>query len=156
MTYWLMKSEPEELSIDDLAKSPKKKFRWDGVRNFQARNMLRDQMTVGDLFFFAHSSCKVPGIAGVGEIVSDAYVDPTQFDSESHYFDPDAKTDNPRWTSRDVRFVERFNTVLDLPSLRKHTDELTEFRMLWRGNRLSVMSVNDEYWPLILGLADRA
>jgi predicted RNA-binding protein with PUA-like domain len=155
MNYWLMKSEPDELSIDHLAKSPKKKFRWDGVRNFQARNMLRDHMAVGDLFFFAHSSCKVPGIAGVAEIVSEAYTDPTQFDAESHYFDPDAKEEKPRWTSRDVRFVEKFTTILDLPTLRKHTDELPEFRMLWRGNRLSVMPVNNDYWPIILNLADR-
>jgi predicted RNA-binding protein with PUA-like domain len=156
MNYWLMKSEPDELSIDHLAKSPKKKFRWDGVRNYQARNMMRNQMAVGDLFFFAHSSCKVPGIAGIAEIVSEAYVDPTQFDSESHYFDPDAKLEKPRWTSRDVRYVERFTEMLTLPALRMHTDELADFRLLWRGNRLSVMPVSAATWNYVLPLAARA
>ncbi len=156
MNYWLMKSEPDELSIDHLAKSPRKKFRWDGVRNYQARNMLRDQMAVGDLFFFAHSSCKVPGIAGIAEIVSEAYVDPTQFDPDSHYFDPDAKVEKPRWTSRDVRHVERFTEVLTLPALRMHTDKLADFRLLWRGNRLSVMPVAAPTWQFVLSLASRS
>jgi predicted RNA-binding protein with PUA-like domain len=153
--YWLMKSEPDELSIDHLARAPKKKFRWDGVRNYQARNMMRDQMETGDKFFFAHSSCKVPGIAGIAEIVSDAYTDPTQFDAESHYFDADAKVEKPRWTSRDVRFVERFAEMLTLPTLRMHTDEMPEFRLLWRGNRLSVMPVAETDWNLVLSLAAR-
>jgi predicted RNA-binding protein with PUA-like domain len=155
VAYWLMKSEPDELSIDHLAAAPKQKFRWDGVRNYQARNMMRDQMGVGDLFFFAHSSCKVPGIAGVAEIVSEPYDDPTQFDPASHYFDPGAKADKPRWTSRDVRFVERFATMLTLPELREHAEDYPNFRLLWRGNRLSVMPVEDAYWPIVLGLAER-
>src|ERR1700712_596020 len=103
MAHWLMKSEPEELSIDDLARSPRKKFRWDGVRNFRARNWMR-AMASGEQFFFAHSSCKVPGIGGIAEIVGDAYEDPTQFDPDSHYFDPKSDPAKQRWTSRDVRF----------------------------------------------------
>jgi predicted RNA-binding protein with PUA-like domain len=149
-----MKSEPEELSIDHLAAAPSKAFRWDGVRNFRARNWMRE-MAVGDQFFFAHSSCKVPGIAGVAEIVSEEYVDPTQFDPASHYFDPDAREDKPRWVSRDVRFVERFTEVLSLRELREHTEAFGHFHLLQRANRLSVMPVNDEQWALALSLAKR-
>lgn len=151
MAYWLMKSEPDELSIDHLARAPKKKFRWDGVRNYRARNWMRE-MSVGDQFFFAHSSCKVPGIAGIAEIVSDEYVDPTQFDPESHYFDPDAKKDKPRWVSRDVRFVERFEPVLSLAELRPHTEALGHFHLLQKANRLSVMPVSAEQWTYITAL----
>jgi predicted RNA-binding protein with PUA-like domain len=147
--YWLMKSEPEELSIADLARSPKKKFRWDGVRNYQARNMMRDQMAKGDLFFFAHSSCAVPGIAGIAEIVTDPYVDPTQFDPDSHYYDASSPADKPRWVSRDVRFVEQFPEVLALQMLRVHMDALGDFALLRRANRLSVMPVTEHQWTLI-------
>ena len=151
MAYWLMKSEPEELSIDDLKRSPKKKFRWDGVRNYRARNWMND-MAPGELFFFAHSSCKVPGVAGIAEIIGDPYVDPTQFDKASHYFDPDAKTEKPRWVSRDVRFVERFSEVLALGAIREHTETLGHFHLLQKANRLSVMPVNEFQWTFITEL----
>lgn len=148
---WLMKSEPEELSIDDLATAPRRTFRWDGVHNFRARNWMR-AMEPGDRFFFAHSSCKVPGIAGVAEIVGAAYTDPTQFDPSSHYFDADAKPEKPRWLSRDVRFVERFPMILSLQELRPHTETLGHFHLLQRANRLSVMPVSVEQWEFIVAL----
>ena len=151
MAYWLMKSEPEELSISDLEKSPRKKFRWDGVRNFRARNWMR-AMTDGDQFFFAHSSCAVPGIGGIAEIVGAAYEDPTQFDSESHYFDPKSDPAKQRWTSRDVRFIERFPSVLPLQELRVHTETLGPFHLLQRANRLSVMPVTDFQWDFIVDI----
>ena len=151
MAYWLMKSEPEELSIDDLKRSPTKKFRWDGVRNYRARNWM-NAMAAGDVFFFAHSSCKVPGVAGIAEIIGDPYVDPTQFDSGSHYFDPDAKTEKPRWVSRDVRFVERFPEVLALSALREHTETLGHFHLLQKANRLSVMPVSEFQWTFVTQL----
>ena len=151
MAHWLMKSEPEELSIDDLAASPQKAFRWDGVRNFRARNWMR-AMEPGEHFFFAHSSCAVPGIGGVAEIVGDAYEDPTQFDPDSPYFDPKSDPAKQRWTSRDVRFVERFESVLPLQELRAHTEMLGHFHLLQRANRLSVMPVNDFQWGFIVDL----
>lgn len=152
MAYWLMKSEPEELSIDHLAAKPRKTFRWDGVRNYRARNWMAE-MRAGEQFFFAHSSCKVPGIAGVAEIVGDAYTDPTQFDSSSHYFDPDSPSAKPRWVSRDVRFVVRFDGVLSLQELRPHAEALGPFHLLQRANRLSVMPVSEAQWTYINRLA---
>jgi predicted RNA-binding protein with PUA-like domain len=137
MAYWLMKSEPDELSIDDLAGAPDQLFCWDGVRNYRARNWLA-AMNDGDRFFFAHSSCKVPGIAGVAEIVGDA------------------KPDADRWISRDVRFVERFTEILSLRELREHTEAFGHFHLLQRANRLSVMPVSEQQWKLVLDLsADR-
>jgi predicted RNA-binding protein with PUA-like domain len=152
MAHWLMKSEPEELSIDDLFRAKRKRFRWDGVRNYRARNWML-QMQQGEQFFFAHSSCKVPGIAGIAEIVGDSYVDPTQFDPESHYFDPASPVAKPRWVSRDVRFVQRFPTALALADLRQHASELGHFHLLQRANRLSVMPVSDPQWTFIVQLA---
>ena len=151
IAYWLMKSEPEELSIDHLAKAPKKKFRWDGVHNYRARNWMK-AMIPGDQFFFAHSSCKVPGIAGVAEIVGDEYTDPTQFDATSHYYDADSKPKKPRWISRDVRFVERFPAILSLQELRAHTETLGHFHLLQKANRLSVMPVSADQWTYIVAL----
>jgi predicted RNA-binding protein with PUA-like domain len=149
--FWLMKSEPDELSIDHLAAKPTKLFRWDGVHNFRARNWMRD-MEPGDQFFFAHSSCKVPGIAGIAEIVGPAYTDPTQFDASSHYFDAASKPEKPRWLSRDVRFVRRFADVLSLQELRAHTEELGHFHLLQKANRLSVMPVSEQQWAYICAL----
>jgi predicted RNA-binding protein with PUA-like domain len=149
-----MKSEPDELSIDDLAKARRKKFMWDGVRNYRARNWLL-QMQAGEQFFFAHSAVKVPGIAGVAEIVGDAYPDPTQFDPQSHYYDAGSPPAKPRWISRDVRFVERFRELLPLSTLREHTEQLGPFHLLQRANRLSVMPVSDMQWEYILRLAAR-
>jgi predicted RNA-binding protein with PUA-like domain len=147
-----MKSEPEELSIDDLARAKRKRFAWDGVRNYRARNWML-QMQPGEQFFFSHSSCKVPGIAGIAEIVGEAYPDPTQFDADSHYFDPESPRAKPRWVCRDVRFVERFPTVLPLVTLRQHADRLGPFHLLQKANRLSVMPVSDAQWEYIVDLA---
>lgn len=155
MAHWLMKSEPEELSIDDLAKAKRKKFMWDGVRNYRARNWMA-QMQPGDQFFFAHSGCKVPGIAGIAEIVGGAYPDPTQFDPDSHYYDPASPAAKPRWVSRDVRFVERFPELLPLATLRQHADRLGPFHLLQRANRLSVMPVSDAQWEYIVNVARQA
>ncbi|MEA3184753.1 MAG: hypothetical protein QOJ74_1230 [Ilumatobacteraceae bacterium] len=153
VAHWLMKSEPEELSIDDLARAKRKRFAWDGVRNYRARNWML-QMQPGEQFFFAHSSCKVPGIAGIAEIVGEAYPDPTQFDPESHYYDEASPAAKPRWVCRDVRFVERFRSVLALTTLREHTQQLGAFHLLQRANRLSVMPVSDAQWEYIVELAN--
>ncbi len=152
VAHWLMKSEPEELSIDDLARSKRKRFAWDGVRNYRARNWML-QMEPGEQFFFAHSSTKVPGIAGIAEIVGPSYPDPTQFDPESHYYDAASPKAKPRWVCRDVRFVERFPRVLALTKLREHADELGPFHLLQKANRLSVMPVSDSQWDIIVELA---
>jgi predicted RNA-binding protein with PUA-like domain len=149
-----MKSEPSELSIDDLARATRKRFMWDGVRNYRARNWMA-QMQPGEQFFFAHSAVKVPGIAGVAEIVGEAYPDPTQFDPDSHYFDAASPRGKPRWVARDVRFVERFRELLPLAVLRQHAAELGPFHLLQRANRLSVMPVSDHQWDVILRLAAR-
>ncbi len=154
VSHWLMKSEPEELSIDDLARAKRKRFRWDGVRNYRARNWMA-QMQPGEQFFFAHSSCKVPGIAGIAEIVGDAYPDPTQFDVDSHYHDADSPPAKPRWVARDVRFVERFPAVLPLVALRQHAERLGPFHLLQKANRLSVMPVSDVQWDYIVDLGRR-
>ena len=146
-----MKSEPEELSIDDLARAKRKRFQWDGVRNYRARNWML-QMQPGEQFFFAHSSCKVPGIAGIAEIVGDSYPDPTQFDPESHYYDAASPAGKPRWVCRDVRFVQRFPVVLPLVTLREHAARLGQFHLLQRANRLSVMPVSDAQWEYIVNL----
>ncbi len=151
MAHWLMKSEPEELSIDDLARTKRKKFAWDGVRNYRARNWML-QMQPGEQFFFAHSSTKIPGIAGIAEIVGESYPDPTQFDPESHYFDAGSPHTMPRWVCRDVRFVERF-PLIPLTELRQHADRLGPFHLLQKANRLSVMPVSDAQWQYIVDLA---
>lgn len=145
MQYWLMKSEPEEVSIDDLARLGQ--VPWFGVRNYQARNFLRDAMNVGDLAFFYHSGCEVPGIAGICEISSGVYPDATQFDVNSPYFDPKSTQDQPRWLLRDVCFVRK-TPFLSLTRLRQQP-ELAGMRFLARGNRLSITSVSPEEWRFI-------
>lgn len=153
--FWLMKSEPDELSIDDLAAAPARVFHWDGVRNFRARNWLSD-MDDGDLFFFAHSSCKVPGIAGIGRIVGSEHPDRSQFDVGSDFFDAKATVDRPRWVCRDVVFVERFADILPLAELRSHATEFGHFHLLQKANRLSVMPVSAAQWKLALSFATRS
>ena len=147
MQFWLMKSEPEEVSIDDLAAAPDQPFPWFGVRNYQARNFMRDAMQVGDLAFFYHSGCAQPGIAGICRIDSEPYPDATQFDPASPYFDPKSMSDAPRWLLRDVRFVAR-TRYLDLTELRA-CSELANMRLLARGNRLSIMPVSVAEWEFI-------
>jgi len=148
MAYWLMKSEPEEVSIDDLQQ--RGSVPWFGVRNYQARNFMRDVMRIGDLAFFYHSSCAEPGIAGVCEVCAPAHPDETQFDPESRYFDPKASPDSPRWLCVDVKFVRK-TRLLALAEMR-HMPELAGMQLLQRGSRLSITPVTDEEWRHISGL----
>lgn len=150
MHYWLMKSEPDEVSIDDLAAAPGQTVPWFGVRNYQARNFMRDSMRIGDRALFYHSGCAEPGIAGICEICSEPYPDDTQFDPASPYFDPKAKREEPRWLLRDVRFIEK-TRYLPLSELRQ-TPELATMRLLARGNRLSITPVTTEEWACITRL----
>ena len=147
MRYWLMKSEPAEFSIDDLARAPRRASAWFGVRNYQARNFMRDQMQMGDQVLFYHSSCPEPGIAGLAEICANAYPDETQFDRNSKYYDAKATRDHPRWVSVDVKFVRK-TKLLGLAELREHR-QLAGMRLLARGNRLSITPVDPDEWKLI-------
>ncbi len=147
MSYWLMKSEPAEFSIDDLARAPRQTTAWFGVRNYQARNFMRDDMQLGDPVLFYHSSCEIPGIAGIAEVVKRAYPDATQFDRRSKYFDPQAKLDQPRWLNVDVKLVKK-TRLLSLPELRSHS-ALANMRLLARGNRLSITPVTAAEWRYI-------
>ena len=153
MNYWLFKSEPDEYSIDDLAAESSGVGRWDGIRNYQARNLLRDDVAKGDLVFFYHSSCKTTGIAGIARVVSDPYPDPAQFEQNNPYFDAKASPSIPRWYCVDVEYVEKFNRVLTLQSL-KQIRALSTMVLLKQG-RLSVQPVSEAEWNLILGVADR-
>lgn len=149
MAYWLMKSEPDELSIEALARLGQ--TRWDGVRNYQARNFLRT-MSLGDEFFFYHSSCPQPGIAGIARITAAAYPDPTALDPESHYFDAKATADKNPWSAVDVEHVSTFARVLELGYLKQQA-VLAELPLVQKGSRLSVMPVTREQWEAIKGLA---
>ncbi|AXQ28818.1 EVE domain-containing protein [Solimonas sp. K1W22B-7] len=151
MAYWLMKSEPDCFSIDDLAKKPKKTAPWDGVRNYQVRNMFRDDMKPGDKAFFYHSSCEVPGIYGVMKIASVAYPDPTQFDPKADHYDAKSKKEEPRWLLVDVTFERKLKTPVTLAQMRDD-GKLASFRLLAPGNRLSVIPVGKEHWDYILSL----
>ncbi len=152
MRYWLMKSEPGECSVDDVAKAPKKTVAWVGVRNFQARNFMRNDMAVGDGVLFYHSSCPEPGIAGLAEVASKAYVDATQFDPKSHYVDAKSRPEAPRWWHVDVR-LSRKTKLLSLAELRT-LPELASMRVLQRGNRLSITPVSDDEWHAVCRLLD--
>lgn len=151
MNYWLMKSEPGEFSIDDLKQRPKKTEPWDGVRNYQARNMMRDEMRKGDQAFFYHSNCDEPGIVGIMQIIREGYPDPTAFDPDDKHFDPKSDPDNPRWYLVDVKYKRKFKRTITLPELREHR-ALQNMKLLQRGNRLSVMPVSKEDWDYILSL----
>ena len=153
MKYWLMKSEPDVFGIDDLARAPKRTTAWEGVRNYQARNMLRDDVSKGDLAFFYHSSCEVPGIAGIVQVVRAAYPDPTQFDRASEYYDPASTRETPRWFCVDVRFERRIEPVITLAELREHASgALREMVILKRGNRLSVTPVSAAEWRCVVAM----
>jgi predicted RNA-binding protein with PUA-like domain len=147
MPYWLMKSEPDEFSIDDLAAAPRQSTPWFGVRNYQARNFMRNLMKVGDRVFFYHSSCPEPGIAGIAEVASEAYTDASQFDRKSPYFDAKSKREAPRWYNVDVKLVKKTRLV-GLAELRQHR-ELAAMRVLARGNRLSITPVRPGEWDFI-------
>ncbi len=145
--FWLMKSEPSECSIDDLARAPRQTVPWVGVRNYQARNFMRDQMRIGDGVLFYHSSCPQPGIAGLASVSSPAYPDATQFDPRSPYFDPKSARDAPRWINVDVTLRAKVR-LIGLDELRRHA-ELAAMRVLQRGNRLSITPVTDAEWRFI-------
>ena len=153
MNYWLLKSEPDSFSIDALGKAPNQTTAWDGVRNFQARNMLRDSMKKGDLAFFYHSSCDVPGIAGIVSVVREGYPDVTAFDPKHHHYDADSKKEAPRWFVVDLKLKRKLKRVVTLDELRKYADKkLKDFVLLRRGNRLSVMPVSKQDWDFVVGL----
>jgi predicted RNA-binding protein with PUA-like domain len=155
MNHWLMKSEPDTFGIDHLAKKPKQTAGWDGVRNFQARNFLRE-MRVGDLAFFYHSSCDVVGIAGSVQVVREAYPDRTAFDPKNDHYDADSKPEQPRWYMVDVQLVRKFDHVIALDELRKHASgKLKDMVVLKRGNRLSITPVTKSEWTFIESLAGK-
>jgi len=149
--YWLVKSEPDAYSIDDLERDGQAE--WDGVRNYQARNFMRDEMTVGDLVLFYHSNAKPPGVAGVAKVATEAYPDPTQFDPKSKYHDPKATEEAPRWHLVDLSFVEKFDAVLGLDVLKEHADDLEGMMVIKRGIRFSVQPVEKEHFRKVLKLA---
>ena len=153
MQFWLLKTEPESFGIDDLQRAPRKTTAWDGVRNYQARNMLRDQMQRGDQAFLYHSSCEIPGITGIVEVVKPGYPDATAFDAKHHHHDPDSDPKNPRWYLVDVRLIRRLPRVITLDELRKHAkQQLAGMVLLRPGIRLSVMPVAAEHWKFITSM----
>lgn len=149
MGYWLMKSEPDVFGIDHLKSAPRKTEHWDGVRNYQARNMMRDEMKKGDQVFFYHSNCKEPGIVGIAKVVKEGYPDFTAFDSQQKYYDAKSDPDNPRWYMVDVQFVRKFKRTITLEEL-KNLSKLKDMPLVRRGNRLSIMPVTEKQWNLIL------
>jgi predicted RNA-binding protein with PUA-like domain len=149
MRYWLMKSEPSDVSIDDLAAMSNQSVAWYGVRNYQARNFMRDQMRVGDKVLFYHSNCAEPGIAGLAEVSRLAYPDQTQFDPKNKYFDPKATPENPRWFNVDVKLVRK-TRLISIKELREHP-QLANLRTLQKGNRLSITPVDPKEWEFIVG-----
>ena len=150
MNYWLMKSEPDVFSIEDLSQRPKKTEPWDGVRNYQARNFMKE-MKKGDLILFYHSNAKPIGIAGIAEVSKSAYPDHTSWDKKSKYYDPKSTKENPRWFMVDVKFKQKFDHIITLDEL-KEQKPLKEMRLLAKGNRLSVMPVQEKEFKHILGL----
>lgn len=154
MNYWLMKSEPDVFGVDDLAAKPRKTEHWDGVRNYQARNMMRDEMKKGDQVFFYHSNCKEPGIVGIAEVVKEGYPDHTAFDPQEKYYDPKSDPDNPRWYMVDIKYVRKFDRTITLQEL-KQEKALAGMKLLARGNRLSVMPVSKKEWQHILKMENR-
>ena len=154
MNYWLMKSEPSVFSIDDLKAMPDRTEHWDGVRNYQARNMMRDQMKVGDRAFFYHSNCKVPGIVGLMEVVREGYPDHTAFDSDSTHFDAKSDPDKPRWFMVDIKYLRHTKRVIPLAELKAQA-ALENMPLVRKGNRLSIMPVSETEWHYVLSLENR-
>ena len=156
MSYWLLKTEPTSFGVEDLELAPNKTTAWDGVRNYQARNMLRDQMKCGDQAFLYYSNCEVPGIVGIVEIVEEGYPDATAFDRKHHHYDPQSDPDKPRWFLVDVQLKRRLKRIISLKELREHSSkELDGMMILRTGNRLSVTPVNAAHWKFILSLERR-
>ncbi|MDH5581124.1 MAG: EVE domain-containing protein [Bdellovibrionales bacterium] len=148
MAYWLFKTEPDVFSIDDLRTRKNKTEHWDGVRNYQARNFMRDEIKLGDLVLIYHSNARPPGIAGVAEVIKEAYPDHTQFDKKSKYFDPKSTKDKPRWFMVDIRFKEKFKSYISLDEL-KNFPQLKEMLILRKGNRLSITPVDKKHFEFI-------
>ncbi len=155
MAYWLMKSEPDAFGIEDLKQCRNRTEPWDGIRNYQARNFMRDDMKIGDHAFFYHSNCKQPGIVGIMEIASEPYPDPTQFDPDSGYYDPKAYVDDPRWILVDVRHVRDLDRIVTLREMKADADSFGDFPLLKKGNRLSIMPVTEGQWNRVLELEKR-
>jgi predicted RNA-binding protein with PUA-like domain len=153
MNYWLMKSEPDVFGIDHLMAMPKKTEHWDGVRNYQARNMMRDQMKKGDPVFFYHSNCDTPGIVGIMKVVKEGYPDHTAWNPEAKYYDPKSDPDNPRWYMVDVQYQRKLRRVITLAELKNHA-AMEECPLVRKGNRLSIMPISPAEWDFILGLED--
>ena len=151
MNYWLMKSEPDVFGIDHLKAMPKKTEHWDGVRNYQARNMMRNEMKKGDMVFFYHSNCKEPGIVGIMEVVKEGYPDFTSWNPESKYYDPKSTEENPRWFMVDVKFKRKLKRTITLNEL-KQQPGLEEMPLVRKGNRLSIMPVSKHEWDIIINL----
>ena len=151
MQYWLMKSEPDCFGIDDLKKMPNQTEHWDGVRNYQARNMMRDEMKTGDLAFFYHSNTKPPGIIGVMKVVKEGYPDHTAFEPENDHYDPKSRQDEPRWFMVDIKFQKKLSRLISLDEL-KQNPTLDNMKLLQKGNRLSVMPVKKDEWDEILAM----
>lgn len=153
MNYWLMKSEPDVFGIDHLADMPNQTEHWDGVRNYQARNMMRDDMKVGDQVLFYHSNTDVPGVVGLAEVVKEGYPDHTAFDPDQKYYDAKSDPENPRWFMVDIKLVRKMKRTISLYEMKEYAEgPLEGFRLLGKGNRLSVMPVEKEYWDFVLGL----
>lgn len=155
MRHWLLKTEPESFSIDDLAASPDRTTCWDGVRNYQARNFLRDDFRVGDRVLFYHSNASPPAVMGVAEVVGEAYPDPTALDPRHHHYDPGATVENPRWVMVDVRLIEKFTRPVSLDELRQQPG-LAKMELLRRGSRLSVQPVTPEEYVIIVRMGGTA
>jgi predicted RNA-binding protein with PUA-like domain len=155
MRYWLFKSEPACFGIDDLAKRPKQTGHWDGVRNYQARNMLRDEIKNGDQVLFYHSSCTPPGVAGIAEVVKSGYPDHTAWDSTADHYDADSTPENPRWYMVDVKLKQKFPHLITLEQI-KSNPKLKHMQILRKGNRLSITPVTKEEWDVIVGMSSHA
>jgi predicted RNA-binding protein with PUA-like domain len=153
-SYWLVKSEPDVFSFDDLKASSNRSTPWDGVRNYQARNFLRDQMKIGDLVLFYHSNCEVPGVVGIAEVVKEGYPDFTAWDPKSKYYDPDSKPANPRWYMIDLKWKQAFKRLVSLEEI-KNTPELTTMKVVQRGQRLSVQPVEKQHFNKIVEMGMR-
>jgi predicted RNA-binding protein with PUA-like domain len=153
LNHWLLKTEPDAFSVDDLAKAPRQTTCWDGVRNYQARNSLRDSLKVGDEAFIYHSSCATPGITGVARVVSEGYPDHTAFDRKHVHYDEGSDRSKPRWYMVDIQLLRRLKRVITLDELRPHaTRELKNLVLLQKGSRLSVQPVGSDEWRFILSL----
>lgn len=151
MQHWLMTSEPYAFSVEDLAGRPNQNKPWDGVRNYQARNMMRDQMRIGDQILFYHSNCAVPGVVGIAEVASEAYPDPTAFDPRAKYFDPKSDPAQPRWYLVEVRYLRHLARIIPLAELKHYAEgPLADLPLVRKGNRLSIMPVTPQQWDFIL------